>query len=162
TAMTTSTIGKDWTKLYIAGEWVDGSSRKSIVDKNPYDGEVVAKVPAATREDADRAFEIAHRAYGANRRRTPQELARPIQEAMAIIETQADEIAHLLVIESGCTTRFAAMQVQQMTLAMMQEATSFPFRAFGQNIRSIIPGKENLVKRQPTGIVTVISPWNVP
>ena len=155
-------IDDDWTNLYIAGEWVDAGSRATIVDKNPYDGTVVAEVPAANKSDVDTAFERAVEAQRANRQRTPQDLAKPITEAIGIIEENAKKIATLLAIESGCTAPFGEFQVHMITLPMMREASSFPFRAFGQNIRSIIPGKENIIKRQPAGVVTVISPWNVP
>lgn len=157
-----TTIDEDWTNLYVGGEWVEHGSRGTIVDKNPYDGSVVAEVPAATREDVDRAFELAVTAQREHRHRTPQELAKPIDEAIGIIEDNANHIASLLAIESGCTAPFGEFQVHMVTLPMMREASSFPFRAFGQNIRSIIPGKENIVKRQAAGVVTVISPWNVP
>lgn len=157
-----ATIDDDWTHLYVGGEWVEQGSRDIILDKNPYDGSVVTEVPAATREDVDRAFDVAVRAQREHRHRTPQELAKPIDEAIALIEENAQHIASLLAIESGCTAPFGEFQVHMITLPMMREASSFPFRAFGQNIRSIIPGKENIIKRQAAGVVTVISPWNVP
>lgn len=162
TSSTRATLDDDWTNLYIGGEWVDGGTRKTIVDKNPYDGSVIAEVPGATKQDVDRAFDAAVEAQRAHRDRTPQELAQPLVEAIAIIEQNAKPIASLLAIESGCAEPFGEFQVHMITLPMMREAASFPFRAFGQNIKSIIPGKENIVKRQPAGVVTVISPWNVP
>lgn len=159
---TKATLGDDWTHFYLAGEWVEGGSRRTIVDRNPFDGSVVAEVPAATKEDVDKAFDKAVEAQRANRQRTPQELAQPITEAIDIIEQNAKEIASLLAVESGCTAPFGDFQVHMITLPMMREAASFPFRAFGQNIKSIIPGKENIIKRQAAGVVAVISPWNVP
>jgi len=40
---------------------------------------------------------------------------------------------------------------------MMREAASFPFRTFGESMTSVIPKKENIVKRPSVGVVSVIS-----
>jgi aldehyde dehydrogenase (NAD+) len=159
---TTSLQKSDWNSLFIGGEWVRGGSRRVLQDRNPYDNEVITEVPSATNEDVDRAFEIAESAQRKHLHRTPQELAQPIQEAISYIEGNAQEISRLLAIESGSSATFAGFHVHGIALPMMREAASFPFRAFGQSMTSVIPGKENLVKRVPTGIVSVISPWNVP
>lgn len=44
----------------------------------------------------------------------------------------------------------------------LSEAATLPRRMKGEHARSNIPGKENLVEREATGVVTVISPWNFP
>lgn len=151
-----------WSRFYLAGEWVEPGDREMIKDLNPYDQSAIAEVPMATREDADQAYEEVTRAVREHRDRTPQALARPIEEAMQLIEDNAEAIASLLAAESGCAAPFGAFQVHQITLPMMREASSFPSRATGETISSVIPGKENIIKRQPAGIATVISPWNVP
>jgi aldehyde dehydrogenase (NAD+) len=94
--------------------------------------------------------------------RTPQELAQPIIEAIYFILANSEEIARLLTAESGITLLKARLEIERLTVPMMREASSFPFRAFGESMMSVIPGKENLVKHQPAGIVSVISPWNFP
>lgn len=151
-----------WSSIYLASEWIEPGGREMLKDINPYDQAAITEVPMATREDADQAFEQATHAVQENRDRTPQALAQPIDEAMRIIEDNAENIASMLAIESGCAAPFGAFQVHQITMPMMREASSFPFRASGENISSVIPGKENVIKRQPAGVVSVISPWNVP
>jgi aldehyde dehydrogenase (NAD+) len=89
-------------------------------------------------------------------------MAQPIMEAINFIQENLEDIVPLLVAESGSTHSKAHVEIEQITVAMMREASSFPFRAFGESMRSVIPGKENLVKREPAGIVSVISPWNFP
>ena len=43
-----------------------------------------------------------------------------------------------------------------------EEAMTIPRRMKGEHIASNVPGKENIVERVPSGVVTVISPWNFP
>jgi hypothetical protein len=81
--------------------------------------------------------------------RTPQELAQPIIEAINFIHANSEEIVPLMVAESGSTHSKAHFEIEQVALPMMREASSFPFRAFGESMTSVIPGKENLAKRQP-------------
>lgn len=157
-----NTLKSDWNSLYIAGEWVDRGNRPIIEDYDPYTQKIITEVPSATAEDVDRAFEAAERVQRETMYRTPQELAQPIIEAINFIHANSEEIVPLLVTESGSTHSKAHAEIEQVTIPMMREASSFPFRAFGESMTSIIPGKENLVKRQPTGIVSVISPWNFP
>jgi aldehyde dehydrogenase (NAD+) len=70
-------------------------------------------------------------------------------------------LADLIVAESGSTITKALFELD-ISVPMMWEAMSFPFRAFGETMTSVIPGKQNIAKRQPAGIVSVISPWNCP
>jgi NAD-dependent aldehyde dehydrogenases len=155
-------IQMQWNQFYLDGNWIEQEKRKAITDRNPFNDEIIADVPAADIKDADRAFELAEKAQAKYSYRTPQEMAQPIVEAISIIEAHWEDISHLLMTESGSTLNKSIFEVQQVALPMMREATSFPFRAFGSYAPSVIPGKENIVKRVPAGIVSVISPWNVP
>jgi aldehyde dehydrogenase (NAD+) len=151
-----------WDRLYIGGIWVEGGSRTTIKDQNPYDGSTVAEVPSATIDDVDQAFDIAVSVQKDQAKRTPQELQQPILEAIRYIEENREEIRDLLIEEGGSSITKADFEIDQVALPMMREAASFPFRAFGSHEPSIIPGKENIVRRIPAGVVGVISPWNVP
>jgi aldehyde dehydrogenase (NAD+) len=155
-------LKSDWNSLYIAGEWVGRENRPTIKDYDPYTQKIMTEIPSATSEDVDRAFEAAENVQREMVHRTPQELAQPIMEAINFIHENLGDIIPLLEAESGSTHMKAHAEIEQITVPMMCEASSFPFRAFGESMTSIIPGKENLVKRQPAGIVSVISPWNFP
>jgi aldehyde dehydrogenase (NAD+) len=158
----TNSLKTDWNSLYVGGKWINCGSRTVIKDFDPYTGKIVAEIPSATKEDVDMSFAEAERVQRSNIHRTPQDLAKPINEAISIILANSAYISSLLASESGSTLTKAQFEVEQVTVPMMNEASSFPFRAFGESMTSVIPGKENLVKRQPTGIVSVISPWNFP
>jgi hypothetical protein len=124
-----------------------------IDDRNPYDGETVARVPSAKAEDVDRAFELAAAAVRTHADRRPQELAQPVLDAVAVLRDDADEVVDLLVAESGSTVSKARFEVDALASGIMREAASFPFRAFGQHVKSVVPGKENIVQRLPAGVV---------
>ena len=58
--------------------------------------------------------------------RTPQELAEPINQAVNVILAHSEEIVPLLVAESGNIHSKAHVEIEQITVAMMREASSFP------------------------------------
>jgi aldehyde dehydrogenase (NAD+) len=151
-----------WDKIYVGGEWLERGNRSIIKDLNPFDGSVVAEVPSATADDVNRAFEVAVRTQKESTKRTPQEIQRPLLEAISYIEKNREGIRDLLIDEGGSSIYKAGFEIDQVAIPMMQEAASYPFRAFGSQQPSIIPGKENIVRRIPAGVVGIISPWNVP
>jgi aldehyde dehydrogenase (NAD+) len=146
-------LKSNWNSLYVAGEWIDNGDNNLIKDQNPYTGEVIAEVPSATAEDVDRAFDVAVRVQKENLGRTPQDLAKPILDGINVILANRDDIVQLLVAESGSTITKALFEIESSSVPMMQEASSFPFRSFGETMTSEIPGKENVIRRQPIGVV---------
>ena len=50
-------------KLYIDGEWVEGSEGKTFFSTNPATGEVIAEIAQASVEDAKRAIAAAKKSF---------------------------------------------------------------------------------------------------
>jgi aldehyde dehydrogenase (NAD+) len=118
-------------------------------------------VPAGTVDDVDDAYEAACNAQPRWADRSNQQRADLVDTVRTLLEDHEDELTELLVAESGSGRLKANMEVQT-ALADVAEAATFPSRADGDVRDSTIAGKENLVKRQPAGVVAVIPPWNFP
>ncbi|MFC6874527.1 aldehyde dehydrogenase family protein [Halobellus marinus] len=153
-------IAADWNSLYIDGEWRSGT-RESIPVENPATREVVAEVPAGTTDDVDEAYETAARAQEAWQDVLPQERGEIIREVQHLIDGHHAELTELLAIESG-SARPKASREFTSTGEMMHDVATYPFRMTGSHSQSKVAGKENIVKREPVGVVGVISPWNFP
>ncbi|RLM88290.1 aldehyde dehydrogenase family protein [Halobellus sp. Atlit-38R] len=150
-----------WNALYIDGEWETPDDRDRIDVTNPATGESVTEVPAASADDVDRAFEAATRAQAEWEETTPDERAAVVRRAATLIEEYEDEIREILAVESGGTKPRQDIEVGG-TITFVHDAASFAFRSSGGHNQSKIPGKENIIQREPVGVVGVISPWNVP
>lgn len=131
-------LESDWSSLYVAGEWVNSGNKRIIKDLNPYIGEVIAEVPSATAEDVDHAFDAAMTAQHENMGRPPQDLAQTIFEGINVIRANRKALAELIVAESGSTITKALFELD-ISVPKMWEAMSFPFRAFGETMTSVIP-----------------------
>ncbi|RQH02615.1 aldehyde dehydrogenase family protein [Natrarchaeobius oligotrophus] len=154
-------IEKDWNHLYIDGERRT-PDRETIEVENPATREVIAEVPAGTAGDVDDAFAAAVEAQREWRNRPPQERAEVIQSVLHELHECEDEFAELLVREAGSTQLKAHVELEVLASGMLAETASFPTRSQGTKPESVIPGKENEVRREPAGVVGIISPWNVP
>ncbi|ADJ15498.1 aldehyde dehydrogenase family protein [Halalkalicoccus jeotgali] len=151
--------GDGWESLYLDGEWKTTAERFTIED--PYEREGIASVSKATEDTVDEAYEVAANAQREWEQIQPQRRAEVIQEAIGVIEERHEELVELLAREAGGTRLKAEIELDIAT-GMMEVAAGFPFDSAGQHDRSTIPGKENVVKREPVGVVGVISPWNFP
>ncbi|APX97158.1 aldehyde dehydrogenase family protein [Natronorubrum daqingense] len=150
-----------WNALYLAGEWTEPDDRETITVENPFTREEIATVPAGTEDDVDQAYERAAAAQREWADQPPQARAGVITAALEFVQDHREEITELLALESGSTQVKCGAELQTAT-GMMQQAASYPFRMDGSHKGSTIPGKENVVERQPAGVVGVISPWNFP
>ena len=154
-------IDAPWDALYIDGEWISPEGRDQIDLQNPATRETITEIPAATADDVDRAFEAATRAQTEWAATTPDERAAVVRRTASLIDEHEPEIREILAVEGGSTKPKQDIE-HGGTVTFVHDAASFAFRAAGEHNESKIPGKENIVQRDPVGVVGVISPWNVP
>ena len=152
----------DWHFHLVDGDWVTPSGRATIDDRNPATGETIAEIPAATPEDVDAAFAAATAAQPAWAAAPPQVRAEVISTVIGLVHAHAEAIKGVSIAESGGTHVKAHVEVEHIAPGSLAESASFPLRAQGRRAQSVVPGKENVVHREPVGTVGVITPWNFP
>ena len=151
----------DWNQLYVDGEWIDAGGRNVMSVTDPSTGETFTSVPAGTTDDVDAAVAAAAEAQSEWAQMPPAERAEVMADAAATFERHREELRELLTAESGSTSVKAEVELDS-ALGVLKESESYPTRLPGEHMQSNVPGKENVVKREPVGVVTVISPWNYP
>ncbi|STO06898.1 aldehyde dehydrogenase family protein [Exiguobacterium aurantiacum] len=151
----------DFTKMYMNGQWVEGSSDKSIDNVNPFTDETLFSIRSADESDLDNAYSVAKAAQAEWATMLPQDRRALIERFAELTLEHKDEIIDWLVKESG-STRIKAEGEFAASIAIIKEAATFPFRMDGLIKPSIVPNKENRVYRKPLGVIGVISPWNFP
>ncbi|MDR9395739.1 aldehyde dehydrogenase family protein [Roseovarius sp. SYSU LYC5161] len=145
---------------YIAGQWVAGGT--GIENRNPSDlSDLVGVFAQGTPDQLDTAIAAARSAqadwagYGLERRQAA--LMNIGNELMA----RADELGELLSREEGKPRAEGRGEVYRSGQHFTYYASEI-LRQMGQNAQSVRPGVEVDIKREPVGVVGVISPWNFP
>ncbi|WP_299564635.1 aldehyde dehydrogenase [uncultured Mycolicibacterium sp.] len=162
--MTQSTAYKtEWDKLFIGGRWVEPSSTEVIEVRSPATGELVGKVPLATKADVDAAVAAARKAFdeGPWPRLSPQERQAVLANAVKLIEERADEFKHLLKLETGQPQTIIDMLQYGAAMASLQWYAGAADKFTWKEIRDGIYG-QTLVLREPVGVVGAVAAWNVP
>ncbi|MFI8518119.1 aldehyde dehydrogenase family protein [Streptomyces sp. NPDC085481] len=126
---------------------------------NPATEEVVATVPAATREDVDTAVVRAAAAQRSWAAAAPADRARVLRRFAAVVDAHVEELALLEVREAGHTignARWEAGNVRDL----LDYAAGGAERLNGRQIP--VPGGLDITILEPLGVVGVIAPWNFP
>ena len=143
----------------IAGEWVAGTPSPNI---NPSDtADVIGEYHQAEPADVGRAIAAAQDALGPWSRGPLQQRADILDRVGAEILQRLDELADLLAREEGKTLREARGEVTRAGHIFRFFAGEV-VRQSGQHLDSIRPGVEIDLTREPVGVVSRITPWNVP
>ncbi|WP_150237529.1 aldehyde dehydrogenase family protein [Nocardiopsis quinghaiensis] len=148
-------------RMPIGGRWRHGSSGTVFQDVNPYDDAVLTEIRLADESDVDLAYREAERAWPEWAATPAADRAELFLRALRVLDARRTEIVDWLVSEAGAVRERAEFEWQLVHSGMV-EVTSYPTRVAGRILPGITPGKENRVYREPLGVVTVISPWNLP
>lgn len=157
----TMTHYDDFHLQYIAGEWREGSTDRSVDSIDPYTGKTLATIKMADKNDLDAAYTKAKEAQVAWAAAMPFERAAVMRRAVEIFDARHDEIVDWLIHESGSTRIKAEIELGSAR-SITEEAATFPNRVQGRILASNQPGMESRVYRRALGVVGVISPWNFP
>ncbi|MBI1178525.1 aldehyde dehydrogenase family protein [bacterium] len=147
---------------FIGGEWVAAQSGKTFETLNPADTrEKVAQYPHSGGEDAKAAVAAAKAAFPGWAAMTPVARGRVLSKASQLIESRKPELAKLLTREEGKTLAEATGEVQR-TADIFRFFGGISYTLGGQTIPHDLPNNLLYTKREPLGVVALITPWNFP
>jgi malonate-semialdehyde dehydrogenase (acetylating)/methylmalonate-semialdehyde dehydrogenase len=154
-------IGHETLKNFVGGHWESPSTSQSIPVKNPATGEVLADAPLSTGQDVAKAIDAASRALSAWRRTPPGDRIQPLFKLKALLDANYSDIARLVTQECGKTLAESDGELKR-GIENVEVATGVPSLMMGSNLEDIASGIDELMIRQPVGVVGVITPFNFP
>ncbi len=144
----------------IAGDWVSGEAE--VENRNPSDSsDLIGLFAQASADQLDAALE---RARHAQKEWAAVGLEHKQAVLMAIgteLMARSEELGRLLSREEGKPLAEGKGEVYRAGQFFTYYAAE-SLRQIGENADSVRPGVEIDVRREPVGIVAVISPWNFP
>jgi aldehyde dehydrogenase (NAD+) len=147
---------------YINGKWVDGSSGKTFKQNNPANlDEVTGVWPSSNKEDIQAAMESANNAFPAWKNLTVFQRAEYLKKAHASMINKTEEIAKVLTEENGKTLDESRTEVLA-AIKEMEYQINEGIRLGGETKPSSKEGVFIYSKKEPLGVVSIISPWNFP
>ncbi|SDA98323.1 succinate semialdehyde dehydrogenase [Mesorhizobium qingshengii] len=146
---------------YVDGHWTASEAAESFEVTDPATGTTVAFVAALDARQTTNAIDAAARALPAWRSLLPQERSRILRKWFELIIAAKDDLALLMTLEQG--------KPLQESLGEIDYAASFvewyaeeARRQNAESVTSHLPNAEMMVRREPLGVVGVVTPWNFP
>src|SRR5438309_5989499 len=147
---------------YIAGAWVESTSRERVRDVNPaHSSQSLGDATVSTPADVVHAIDAATAAYQEWRRTPAPQRGDMVRKAADLMERRRVELARLLTEEEGKTLPESLGEVDR-AIANVRFAAGQGTRLTGETIPSAQRGTFIYTVREPLGVVACITPWNFP
>jgi malonate-semialdehyde dehydrogenase (acetylating) / methylmalonate-semialdehyde dehydrogenase len=156
-----STVQLELIPNYVGGSWQTPSDRDALDVVNPATGETLARVPLSTAADVDRVVKAALTAFESWRRTPPTERIQYLFKLKQLLEENFEEIARTITLEAGKTIGEARGELRR-GIENVECATGIPSLSMGYNLEDIASGIDEMMIRQPLGVVAAIVPFNFP
>lgn len=128
---------------------------------SPVDGSVYVERTESTPGQIARTVDAARRAQEGWRHTSIHERIAVIHAAMEILEGRRDEIAESITLSIGRPIAFSGGEVDGM-LSRARFMSSIAEECLSEIHPEPIAGFDRLIRREPLGVVLVLSPWNYP
>lgn len=154
-------LSKVETRLFIDGEWREGSEGETYDVLNPATEEVLATMSSGSRDDSIAALDAAHKARASWENTDPRTRAEILRTGYDLVKERKEEFAHLMTLEMGKALGEARGEVDygaDYLLWFSEEANHF----FGHTNRYPAKGNRMLTVHKPVGPCLLITPWNFP
>jgi acyl-CoA reductase-like NAD-dependent aldehyde dehydrogenase len=148
--------------LFLNGQSVPAASGKTFTTTNPADRrETVAEYASGGTADAAAAVAAAKAAFPKWAAQTAVARGRILSKASQLIEARKAELAELLTREEGKTLAEATGEVQRAA-DIFRFYGGLSYTLGGQVIPHDLPANLLFTRREPLGVVGLITPWNFP
>ena len=147
--------------MLINGLKVTAENHAMFERRNPLDGSVATRAPAASAADAVLAVEAAAEAFKSWSQTGPSERRALLLKAADALEAKTPQFIEAVAAETGASAMWAGFNVH-LAAGMIREAAALTTQVAGEVIPSDVPGSLAMAVRQPAGVVLGIAPWNAP
>src|SRR5579863_4869015 len=147
--------------MLIGGERVQARDGATFERRNPLDGTIASRAPAASLADARRAVQAASAAFAGWAAVGPTERRQLLMRAADALAGNADALVAAMAAETGASHLWAGFKVE-LAAQGLREAAALTTQIAGEIIPSDVPGSLAMAVRQPAGVVLGIAPWNAP
>ncbi|NCN09014.1 MAG: aldehyde dehydrogenase family protein [Leptospira sp.] len=149
-------------KMLIDGEWVNAKSGKTRDITDPANGDLLAKVPEATAEDAKFAIAAARKAFdsGEWRKTSAQARGKLLFKVSQAIMDNFEKFVEMEVRDCGKPRREAEFDVTDAANCF-EYYGGLATKIHGQTMQTP-DGSVSLIVREPIGVCGQIVPWNYP
>jgi malonate-semialdehyde dehydrogenase (acetylating)/methylmalonate-semialdehyde dehydrogenase len=146
---------------YIDGRWTESNAADWLDVTNPATGEPIAKVPLSDTSEVTVAVEAAAAAYPEWRRTPPEDRIQALFKLKQLLEDHIDEAGRIITQENGKTFAEAKAELRR-TIENVEVACGIPMMMQGYNLEDVARGIDEIMIRQPLGVVAAITPFNFP
>ena len=148
--------------LFLDGKSVPAADGRTFRTTDPADARVtVAEYALGGAADAAAAVAAAKAAFPQWAAQTSVARGRILAKASQLVEARKGELAELLVREEGKTLAEATGEVQRAA-DIFRFYGGLGYQLGGQTIPHDLPGNLMFTRREPLGVVGLITPWNFP
>src|SRR3954470_13910710 len=151
------------TKLsnFINGDWRDSSATEWLDVINPATGEPIARTPLSDASEVAAAVEAAAAAFREWRRTPAEDRIQPLFKLKYLLEEHLDEISRLITTEDGKTFTEAKAEMRR-AIENVEVACGIPMMMQGYNLEDVARGIDEMMIRQPLGVVAALVAFNFP
>jgi malonate-semialdehyde dehydrogenase (acetylating) / methylmalonate-semialdehyde dehydrogenase len=159
--MSTAVVTEVKVPHYINGSWVESTSSEWQDVTNPATGEVLARVPLTDPSEVAAAIEAAASAYPDWRRTPPEDRIQPLFKLKQLLEDHIDDLGRIITQENGKTFAEGKAELRR-AIENVEVACGIPMMMQGYNLEDVARGIDEIMIRQPLGVVAAITPFNFP
>ncbi|ESX09714.1 aldehyde dehydrogenase [Mesorhizobium sp. LSJC265A00] len=151
------------TKMIVDGVQTPALSGKTFETRNPATGQVLAKLPAGSAADVDKAVVVARQALDDGRwsKLAPANRKKVLLRLASLIEENTSELALMESLDSGKTIGDCiSIDVPEAVNSLRWHA-----EAIDKIYDEVAPANDaslGLIVREPIGVVGIVLPWNFP
>src|SRR5208337_4082922 len=152
----------DALRLLINGEWSESESNEFLPVFNPATGEVISKVPLASKGELDRAVESAQAAFEKWKNVPVPNRVQYLFRMKQLFEERLEELARINTQNHGKTITESRGDVRR-TIDNIESAISAAYVLMkGGNLDQISEGIDEATVKEPLGVFGIICPFNFP
>ncbi len=145
-------------QCYVNGAW---TGQPSVPVTDPATGEELARVPNFGAAETSAAIDAAYAAFPAWAAKLAKERSQILRRWFDLVQTHAEELAHLLSAEQGKPLSESRGEVAYGA-SFIEFFAEEAKRIYGETIPTPRPDARIVVIKQPMGVVAAITPWNFP
>ncbi|AZO56160.1 MULTISPECIES: NAD-dependent succinate-semialdehyde dehydrogenase [unclassified Mesorhizobium] len=146
---------------YVDGHWTASDAAESFEVTDPATGTTVAFVAALDSRQATKAIDAAARAFPTWRALLPQERSKILRKWFELIIAAKDDLALLMTLEQGKPLKESLGEIDYAA-SFVEWYAEEAKRLNAEGVTSHLPNAEMMVRREPLGVVGVVTPWNFP